>query len=145
MKKFLLSILLAFAILIPIVAVAEAADIPDIRQISSTIIPDTSIFDKDYSVYVYECKNGGKYAAQFVQMLTRNYQFKIIFSDTADEYPEWALIYTGTKKVAFSNKLRKCHVLISGSKDDIDIRIVKGLSYAGHFKKDYMGNFVEGH
>lgn len=94
MKKFLLSILLAFAILIPIVAVAEAADISDIRQISSTIIPDTSIFDKDYSVYVYECKNGGKYAAQFVQMLTRNYQFKIIFSDTADEYSEWALIYT---------------------------------------------------
>lgn len=145
MGKILLTLLLTIAILIPTMELAEAADIPDVRQISSAIIPDTSVFDKDYSVYVYECRNGGKYAAQFVQMLTRNYQFKIIFSDTADEYPEWALIYTGTKKVAFSNKLGKCHVLISGSKDDIDIRIVKGLSYAGHFKKDYMGNFVEGH
>ena len=75
MKKFLLPLLLAFALLIPTVA-AEAADVPDIRQISpNNIIPDYSIFNTDHSVYSYKCTNGNSYnyAAQFVQMLTRNY------------------------------------------------------------------------
>ena len=139
MKKFLLPLLLAFALLIPTVA-AEAADVPDIRQISpNNIMPDYASFYTNYSSYVYECKNSRQCAAQFVRMLTQSYSFRIVInSDTTEEYPEWTLVYTGSKKLSnIHNSSIKNHVIVSASNDEIIIDIVKGLSYAGHFVKDY--------
>ena len=137
----------ALAIFFPLTARVEAADIPDIRQLNPNIKPDVSIFETNYSVYVYTCNNGGYYAAQFVQILTKNYPFKIVFSDTQDEYPEWVLVYTGSKKVAnvHNDTGETNHVHIMASNNDIDIRIGKGLTYAGHFITDDMGNVVGGY
>lgn len=137
MKKFLLSILLAFAIIIPTAAVAEAADIPDIRQINSSIRPDISIFYTNSNYYSYTCNNGNKYAMLFAQMLVANYPFKVVERFVDDEYPEWYLAYTGSKKVAPNKEWFNAHVLISSSNSEIEILIGKGLSYAGHFVKDY--------
>ena len=135
MKKFLLPLLLAFALLIPMVA-AEAADVPDIRQISpNNIIPDYSIFNTDHSVYSYKCTNGNSYnyAAQFVQMLTRNYPFKLVDSGKIDDSYDWELCYTGSKKFASDYAW---HISVGAEPDVIDIEIIKGLSYAGHFVKN---------
>lgn len=151
MKRFLFSLILALTILLPITTAVEAADIPDVRQISpSNIKPDNSAFNKDHSVYVYVCKNGNYYAAQFVQMLTKNYPFKVVDRFDDNEYPEWYewyLVYTGSKKVMSIREwsIREwgnCHVVISSSNNDIEIRIGKGLTYAGHFITDDMGNIV---
>ena len=143
MKRFLFSLILALTILLPITTAVEAADIPDVRQISpSNIKPDISAFNKDHSVYVYVSKNGNYYAAQFVQMLTKNYPFKVVDRFDDNEYPEWYLVYTGSKKVMSIREWGNCHVAISSSNNDIEIRIGKGLTYAGHFITDDMGNIV---
>ena len=136
MKKFLLPLVLAFAILIPTVTV-EAADIPDIRQINSSIRPDISILDTKSNYYSYTCNNGNKFAMLFAQMLVTNYPFKVVERFVDDEYPEWYLAYTGSKKVAPNKEWFNAHVLISSSNSEIEILIGKGLSYAGHFVKDY--------
>lgn len=134
MKKFLLPLVLALAILIPTFAV-EAADVPDIRQISpNNIIPNYSIFDSDNSVYVYECKgNSYNYVVQFVQMLTRNYSFKLVDSGKAGETYDWELLYTGSKRLAPGYAF---HISVGSERNAIDIEIIKGLSYAGHFVKN---------
>lgn len=143
MKKFLVTLLLAMTIFIPTIT-AQAADIPDIRQISSSIQPNYSGSDANLSIYIYTCQNGNAInsAAQFVQMLTRNYPFKIYFSDTSGGEGEWALVYTGNKRVATSENMKDggghyVQVLIMAEGNEIDLRIVKGLSYAGHFVKDF--------
>lgn len=137
MKKFLLPLILAVAILIP-TAQVSAANIPDIRQINSNIQPEYATFYANYSTYSYNCKNARQCAAQFVQMLTRNYSFKIVInSNAAEEFPEWTLVYTGSKKLPnIHNANVSNHVIVSASSNDIEIDIVKGLSYAGHFVKD---------
>ena len=121
----------------------EAADVPDFRQINySQIKPSSSKFSDDFSMYYYICGDlvykqyGLPYAKKYVELLTRQYPFKIVKYDANDLYTMWLLVYTGNKNVKLFNLGDgNCHIYIEADEDTVQIYVAKGLSYAGHFIK----------
>ena len=76
MKKFLLPLLLALAILIPSVQ-AQAADVPDFRQVAGNYVTDgerVNARKKGYYVYAYNCPLDLRqnFAEQYINLLIRN-------------------------------------------------------------------------
>ena len=128
MKKFLLPLLLVLAIFLP-TTVASAADIPNIRQISPNIKYLVATFETD-PTYVYECKDGKffDYAAQYSELLIKEYPFKLTLKYSDDETKLWALTYNGTKKFAPIADTEN-HVTITATAGTIILMISKDISY----------------
>ena len=138
MKKVLMTFLLTIAVMIPALSV-EAADVPNFRQIDySQIKFIKSESSEVLSFYRYGCddvlynQSGFQFASKYVQMLTKQYQFKLVKS-SSDEYSKYySLVYTGNKKVKFFDfDDVNCNLFIEACDDVIDIYIGKGLTYGG--------------
>ena len=155
MKKFLLPLLLAVAILIPTVQ-AQAADVPGFYQVGRNYLTFTGREDetgKGYRVYGYDCSVdlNEDFAERYMQALMNNYGFRPIGhfvndyrnSDSARLYENWVFVYTGSKRVskfelfnyADLNNPYYCHLNVSRTKDwnseitHFSIRIAYGLTY----------------
>lgn len=153
MKKFLLTMLLAFAVMIPTTNV-EAGDVPDFAQIGGNYVGFSGAENstKGYILYTYTCnmENDRDLAEQFVRLVTSSYQFKLSGHYTQDftktsntSWEHWYFDYRGSKYVVpFQRSNREvyaCHLEISKYRNGqtgvthFSIRVADGLSYDGGY------------
>ena len=150
MKKFLLSLLVTVAILIPTIAV-EAADVPSFSQIGSRYLTFTGkeVGKKQpIRIYGYDCSVDLKenFAEQFMNSL---YNFKLVghyFNDyrrtSAETFEYWVFVYTGSKSIStfvqkdhHNKRTYNAHLVIGRHKNwqrettHFSIRIANGLTY----------------
>ena len=108
MKKFLMSLLVAVAILLPTIAV-EAADVPSFYQIGSQdlTLTEKNVSEQGFRYYVYDCDVNldEDFAETFVRNLISDYNFRqtahFVNDYTEDQetlFETWCLVYTGSKK-----------------------------------------------
>ena len=153
MKKFLLLLMFAVAILIP-TAQVSAADVPGFYQVGSRYLTFTGREDtgNGFRVYGYDCDIDLEedFAEQYMRALVNNYDFEFVDSYVNDYrrgqaklYERWIFDYTGSKRVStFQHKNiqdRKnpyyCHLVVGRSKDwnsgitHFSIRVAYGLTY----------------
>lgn len=154
MKKFLLPLLLALAILIP-AAQTQAADVPGFYQFGGkylTFAGGQDLRADGYRTYVYnfDIDLNEDFAERYIQHLLRNYNFRLI-DHTVQEYTlgqskmfeNWFLVYTGSKRVSKFEALNiddlhnpyYCHLKVGRSKDweaeraYFSIAVAYGLTY----------------
>ena len=154
MKKFLLPMLLALAILIPSAQV-QAADVPGFYQFGGSYLEFTGREDehnKGYRVYGYACSVDldEDFAERYMQNLLSNYNFRLVDYFVNDYRrgqaklrESWVFEYTGSKRVsefelfnyADLHNPYYCHLNVSRYKDwnseitHFSIRIAYGLTY----------------
>ena len=150
MKKFLLPLFLAFALIIP-TAIVEAADVPSFYQIGSRYLTFTGkeVGRKQLlRVYGYDCSVDLRenFAEQFMNSL---YNFKLVghyFNDyrktSAETFEYWVFIYTGSKSIStfvqkdpHTKRSYNAHLVVGKQKNwqrettHFSIRIANGLTY----------------
>ena len=110
MKKFLLPMLLALAILIPSAQV-QAADVPGFYQVGGRYLTFTGREDNGngYRVYGYDCSVdlNEDFAERYMLALVNNYGFQFIGyfvndyrRNSAEMFESWMFAYGGYKDVA---------------------------------------------
>lgn len=134
MKKILLPILLAFAILTP-TAQVSAADVPDFRQIAGNYVTDGERLHakKGYYIYAYSCSVDLRpnFAEQYINLLRRSgltyigHDYKDFRRTSAQTIEKWFFSCRG-RRVEFWQYNRFNEGRISFS-----VRVADGLTYAG--------------
>ena len=149
MKKFLVPLVLAMAILIP-TAQVSAADVPGFHQVGSQYLTFTGRENtgKGYRVYGYDCSVdlNENFAERFMNSLTN---FRLIghyFNDyrrtTAETFEYWVFTYTGSKNISsfvqknYKNKQTYQANLVVGRHKNwqretthFSIQVANGLTY----------------
>ena len=132
MKKFFLALVAVFVLAIP--QIVSAADVPDIRQISSSIVlvRETVGDENSADLYEYTCEDGNatRYFNQYAQLLIDS-GFEIIDGrDQGDDMMIWGLVHTGKDVPLFQFKLdTPVHVLIEQTGSVFQIRTAPGITY----------------
>ncbi|MBR3747175.1 MAG: hypothetical protein IKP64_15060 [Selenomonadaceae bacterium] len=132
MKKFFLALVAVFVLAIP--QFVFAADVPDIRQISSNIVLKSAIpFDENSAgFYEYICEDGNatRYFNQYARLLI-SAGFEIIDGrDQGEDMMIWGLIHTGKDVPLFQFKLdTPVHLLIEQTGSVFQIRTAPGITY----------------
>ena len=125
-------IFVAFVLMIP--QIVFAADVPDIRQISSSIVLKQAVPADENSAGLYEylCEddNATSYFNQYAQLLL-SVGFEIIDGrQQGDDMMIWGLIHPGKDVPAFEFKLdTPVHVLIEQTGSKFQIRTAPGITY----------------
>ena len=153
MKKILLPMLLALAILLPTMQ-AQAADVPGFYQVGRNYLTFTGREGSlnGVRVYGYDCSVdlNENFAEQYMRALVNNYNFRLIghyLNDyrrgQAKLFEYWIFAYTGSKRVStFVHKNPKhlkdpyyCHLYVGRSKNwqsgttHFSVKITSGLTY----------------
>ena len=132
MKKFFLALLAIVVFAIP--QFAFAADVPDIRQISSNIVLKQAVHGDENSAgfYEYICEDGDatNYFNKYAQLLISN-GFEIIDGrEPGEDKMIWGLVHTGKDIPLFQFKLdTPVHVLIEQNGSVFQIRTAPGITY----------------
>lgn len=111
-----------------------AADVPDIRQISSSIVLKQAVPADENSAGLYEylCEddNATRYFNQYAQLLI-SVGFEIIDGrQQGDDMMIWGLVHLGKNVPAFQFKLdTPVHVLIEQTGSTFQIRTAPGITY----------------
>ena len=111
-----------------------AADVPDIRQISSSIVLKQAIPADENSAGLYEylCEdeNATRYFNQYAQLLL-SVGFEIIDGrQQGDDMMIWGLVHLGKDVPVFQFKLdTPVHVLIEQTGSKFQIRTAPGITY----------------
>ena len=130
MKKFLI---LMFALTI-LTATVEAADVPDIRQISQNIalVQAFPADENSAGVYEYTCEddNATRYFNQYVQLMLDS-GFEIIDGrQQGDDVMIWGLIHPDKDVPVFQFELdTPVHVLIKQTGLEFKIQTAPGITY----------------
>ena len=153
MKKFVMSLLLAIAIMIPTVT-TKAADVPDFRSVAGNYASYAGTQRSNgYISYDYDCdlNVGDSLVQQYMQLLTGNYPFYYLGNEvndatrsSAQKFVHLYFGYNGSGYAQPANMgMRKkrnpvyCHVSImvcyyyQQGVERIKIRVADGLSYGG--------------
>ena len=154
MKKFLVPLLLALALLLP-TAISEAADVPDFRSVAGNNVTFTGkeVTGSGYVVYGYDCSvdMNENFAEQYMRSLMNNYPF--YYSDhflndyrktSAELFENWIFGYSGSKNIStFAMKDHKtktvyrAHLVVRRHPNwqngitHFAIYIANGLTYGG--------------
>ncbi len=130
MKKFLI---LMFALTI-LTATVEAADVPDIRQISQNIVLVQTVHADENSAGVYEyiCEddNATRYFNQYAQLMIDS-GFEIIDGrQQGDDVMIWGLIHPDKEVPVFQFELdTPVHVLIKQTGLEFKIQTAPSITY----------------
>ena len=131
MKKFLI---LMFALTI-LTATVEAADVPDIRQISQNIalVQTVPADENSAGVYEYICEddNATRYFNQYAQLMLDS-GFEIIDGrQKGDDVMIWGLIHPDKEVPVFQFELdTPVHVLIKQTGLEFKIQTAPGITYS---------------
>ena len=134
MKKFFLTLVAVFAFVCALPQNVFAADVPDIRQISSNIVLKRAVPGDENSAGLYEylCEddNSTRHFNRYAQLLI-SVGFEIIDGrQQGDDMMIWGLIHPGKDVPAFEFKLdTPVHVLIEQTGSTFQIRTAPGITY----------------
>ena len=125
-------IFVAFVLMVP--QIVFAADVPDVRQISSSIVLKQAIPADENSAgfYEYLCEddNATQYFNQYAQLLI-SAGFEIIEGrEPGEDMMIWGLVHLGKDVPVFQFKLdTPVHVLIEQTGSKFQIRTAPGITY----------------
>ena len=125
-------IFVAFVLTVP--QTVFAADVPDIRQISSNIVLENGYAAEggEPGCYEYTCNDGNatSYFNQYAQLLI-SAGFEIIDGrDQGEDMMIWGLVHLGKDVPLFQFELdTPVHVLIEQAGSEIQIRTAPGITY----------------
>ena len=135
MKKFLLPLMFALAILFPLTAQVEAADVPDFRSVkpSSIILDwdDDGNYRTEAREFGYKCKvrgATGNFIKSYAETLMRSGYFRFdtgyrVTNPQGVTFDRYCFFYTGSKKIT-------------------DPVFVNGKNYAVSIDHDITGDYV---
>ena len=132
MKKFFLALVAVFVLAIP--QIVSAADVPDIRQISSSIVLMKAVHADENSAgfYEYTCEDGNatRYFNQYSQLMIDS-GFEIIDGrQQGDDVMIWGLIHPYKDVPVFQFELdTPVHVLIKQTGLELKIQTAPGITY----------------
>lgn len=134
MKKFLIPLVMAFALVLPTIA-AEAADVPDFRQVAGNYVTDGERVNskKGYRIYAYSCSVNLRenFAEQYINLLQLNgltlvgHEAKDWRKTSAQYLDKWYFNCRGQRVEFWRYKY------FNEGRTSFSVRVANGLTYAG--------------